>query len=259
MKSITNLTKLSRPLIVGATVLLVAGCISTITGAPPEPDEQAAAQKYYQLGARYFHNGNYNLARDRLQRAIELDPSLGIAHSALALTYEQLDNPRLATEHFLKAVRYESGNYIVRNAYAVFLCGQERYDEAKTQFEHAVEITENDDPEVTLTNAGVCMASKPDYEQAEAYLRQALERKPSYGEALIQLALLKFRTEEFLHTRAFLQRYLAGNKATPEVLYLAVETEKALDDDKATMIYANQLLREFPDSAEARRVLKVGW
>lgn len=239
-------------------VALVAGCVSTTTGVRPEPDDDDAAQQYYQLGARYFRNGNYKLARDRLIRAIEFDPDLAIAHSALALSYEQLDNPRLADVHHRKAVRAEPDNYSVHNAYAVFLCGQERYEDAAEQFRSAVKIPENDDPEITLTNAGVCMANKPDYDEAESFLRQALEENATYGEALIQMSLLKFKTEDFLHARAFLQRYLSSNKATPDVLYLAVQIEKALGDERASTDYANRLLREFPESSQARRVLQSG-
>jgi type IV pilus assembly protein PilF len=247
------------PLAVAGLCVLLAGCISTTTGVrPTESDDDNAAQQYFQLGARYFRNGNYELARERLHRAIDLDPRMGMAHSTLALTYEQLDNVRLATEHHDKAVRYEPGNFNVRNAYAVFLCGQERYDEAKAQFQRAVEVPENDNSEIMLTNAGVCMSQKPDYDQAEAFLRQALEEKPGYGEALLQMSLLKYRTNEFLQARAFLQRFLSSNKSTPDVLYLGVQIEKALGDDRASTDYANQLLREFPNSSQAKRVLRAG-
>ena len=240
-------------------LIVVAGCISTTSGVRPmESDDDNAAEQYFQLGARYFRNGNYELARQRLHRAIEFDPRMGIAYSTLALTYEQLDNVRLATENHDKAVRYEPNDFNVRNAYAVFLCGQERYEEARVQFQRAVEVPENDNTEVMLTNAGVCMAQKPDYEQAEAFLRQALDRKPAYGEALIQLSLLKYRATEYLQARAFLQRFLSSNKSTPEVLYLGVQIEKALGDDRASTDYANQLLRDFPKSEQAKRVLRAG-
>src|SRR5690606_708514 len=231
---------------------------STTSNVPPEGDDKAAAQQYYQLGARYYKNGNYKLARDRLERAVKLDPGLAIAHSVLALTYEQLDNSRLAAEHHQKAVRAAPGDHVVRNAYAVWLCGEKRYDDARSQFERAAASPENDDAEVTLTNAGVCMANAGDLERAEHYLRQALAESSTYGEALIQTSILMYRKEEFLQARAFLQRYLATNRATPEVLYLAVQTEKSLGDDPARTDYENQLLREFPNSVQARRVLQSG-
>ncbi len=236
-------------------MLVMTACISTTTNVAPETDDSDTARKYYQLGARYFHNGNYELARDRLQRAISFDPNLAIAHSVLALTYAQLDNERLAAEHHKKAVRAEPSNHIVRNAYAVYLCGRKQFDEAREQFERAARIPDNDDAEMTLTNAGVCFSSKPDLAAAEAYFRRALEENPRYGEALLQMALLMYQEEEYLHARAFMQRYLGSNRPTPEALYLAVQIETSLGDDRARETYENRLLREFPRSAQARRVL----
>ncbi|MGB5577485.1 MAG: hypothetical protein WBM88_08755, partial [Woeseiaceae bacterium] len=58
-----------------ACILLLTACISSTTGrAPPEKDEADAAQLNYQLGARYYKNGNYELARDRLLLSLELNP-----------------------------------------------------------------------------------------------------------------------------------------------------------------------------------------
>lgn len=235
--------------------LVVASCISTTTNVAPRTDDADTARKYYQLGARYYRNGNFEMARDRLQRAVAFDPDLGIAQSVLALTFEQLDNARLAAEHHKKAVRAEPSNHIVRNAYAVFLCGRREFDQAREEFERAAGITENDDAEMTLTNAGVCFSNKPDFAQAETYFRRALDVNPRYGEALLQMSFLMYQKEEYLQARAFMQRYFANNRATPEALYLAVQIETSLGDDRAREGYETQLLRDFPRSAQARRVL----
>jgi type IV pilus assembly protein PilF len=240
-----------------AGLLVLAGCVSTTTGpSRPDADEGDAAELNYQLGARYYRNGNYELARDRLLYSIELDPKRAIAHSTLALTYEQLGNTRLATESYEQAVRVAPRNFDVLNAYAVFLCRQNRYDEAATYFERAVDIPENDNPEIMLTNAGVCLVQKPDPARAEAFFRRALDEKSNYGEALIQLALLKHELGDDLHARAFLQRYLAGNPANAGILFLGYQIEERLGDERARDSFAERLLREYPASAETKRVLE---
>lgn len=243
----------------GLAALALGACVSTTTGpSRPEANVEDAAQQYYQLGARYYRNGNYDLARDRLIRALEHDPQMAIAHSTLALTYESLDVPRLARQHYELAVRYEPKNIAVRNTYAVFLCRQGSFDDARKQFDRVVKEPENDNPEIMLTNAGVCMAQKPDNEAAESYFRQALERKRNYPEALLQLALLKRRTGDDLAARAFLQRYMAVQPASASILYLAVQIEKDMGNQSAEMDYRRQLLEDFPESAEARRLLETG-
>jgi type IV pilus assembly protein PilF len=245
-----------------ATSLLLTGCITTTTttnSAPqPDADKGDAADLNYQLGARYYRNGNYELARDRLLLSIELEPKNAVAHYTLALTYEQLENLRLATNSYEKAVQIAPRDFNVQNAYAVFLCNHQDFDGAREHFDRAIKVTENDNSESTMTNAGVCMMQKPDHELAEGYFRQALARKPNYGEALLQLSVLKFSTEDFLGARAFLQRYLSANVATAGVLYLGVRIEEELGDDRARTDYSNQILRDFPESAEARRILGSG-
>lgn len=242
-------------LVATAIITILCGCISSTTEVRRYQPEDDAAEQNYQLGSRYFRNGNYELARDRLLRAIELDSKYAEAYSMLALTYVKLDKTRLATESFDRAVRYGPNNMDVRNAYGVFLCDQGEYDEGRKQFDKAIGIHENDNPEIMMTNAGVCIAQKPDLELAEQYFRQALARRSTYGEALIQMAALKHRAGDYFNASAFVQRFLATNGATAEVLFLAIQIETANKNDRAATDYMNQLLRDFPDSAEARQTL----
>ena len=248
---------LKKLLLIGVVLSLpLAGCVSSETVTRnSEPTDEAADQNF-QLGAQYYRNGSYELARDRLQRSIELDSRQAQAHSLLALTYVQLGNTRLAEESFDRAVRLEPNNKDVRNAYAVYLCQHGEYDDALQQFDRAIRVRENDSAWIEMTNAGVCVAQKPDLIRAEEYFRQALERRPTYGEALIQMASLKQKEGACLTARAFLQRYLAANASSASVLYLAIQIETACSDDRAATDYTNELLRDFPESPEARLLMQ---
>ena len=240
--------------------LSLTGCISsTTTGAiGPESDSGDAAEYNYQLGARYYQSQSYDLARDRLERAIALDPKLAKAHMTLGMTYEALENNRLATQSYTNAIKAAPRDFNIQNAYAVFLCKQRDFDGASKYFDRAAGHPENDNAERTLTNAGLCLAQKPDIVAAEAYFRAALERKATYGEALLQLCLLKYRQQEYMNARAFLQRFMSSNSTTAGVLFLAAEIEGKLGNDSGRSEFVNQLLREFPDSPEARKVLSSG-
>lgn len=242
-----------------AGTVLLAGCVSTTTGTvPTESDDVDAASVNFQLGIRYFQNGNYELARDRLLQSIELDPKRAIVWSTLATTYEQLENLRLAEDAYDQAVRLGPRNFDVQNAYAVFLCRQRRFDDAERQFDRSISAATNDNPEVMMTNAGVCMMQRPDFAKAEEYFRSALDRKPNYGEALLQMSLLKHASDDDLHARAFLQRYRSMYPSNSGVLYLCVLIEEKLGDDSARTECANELLRDFPSSPESRRLLDAG-
>ena len=251
--------KLMARLAAIALSVLLASCVSTTTGTiAGDADDVDAASVNFQLGVRYYRNGKYELARDRLLQSIELDPKRPIVWSTLATTYEALDNLRLAEESHDKAVRLAPSDFNVQNAYAVFLCNQRRYDDAERQFDRSIRGVTNDNPEVMMTNAGVCMMQKPEYAKAEQYFRQALDRKPNFGEALLQMSLLKHATEDNLLARGFLQRYRSIYPADAGVLYLCVLIEDELGDERARTECANELLRDYPSSPESRQLLDAG-
>jgi type IV pilus assembly protein PilF len=242
-----------------AAMLVITGCVSTTTGPPEKKADQAdAAELNYQLGARYYRKGEYDIARDRLELALEQNPKNGLAWSTLGLTYEALGNVRLAEDAYDSAVRVAPRDYKIQENYAVFLCRQNRFDDARQYFDKAIKAPTNDYSEQTYTNAGVCMMQKPDHVAAEEYLRAALERRPNHGEALLQMSVLYYETGDNLRARAFLQRYLSSNMPTASVLYHAILIEEKLGDDTARRQYTLQLLRDFPDSAEAERVRQSG-
>ena len=51
---------------------------------------------------------------------------------------------------------------------------------------------------------------------------------------------------------------MSNNQVSPSVLYLAVQIEQAQGDDRAATDFMNELLRDFPESAEARYVVEAG-
>jgi type IV pilus assembly protein PilF len=235
---------------------LLGGCVTTTNGVAEQskPTPREAAESHYALGAQYYKNGNYDLARDRLKQSLQFDPDRALTWTTLALTYEALGNERLAEEAYESAVRVAPRDFQVLNTYAVYLCRENRYEDAAKYFDRAIRVPTNDYAEITLTNAGVCMAQKPDYDAAEAYFRQALERSRNYGEALLQLSLLKYRQEDYLSARAFLQRYMIDNEPSAALLALGWNIETRLGDERAADEYYAQLLEDFPDAPETRRI-----
>ena len=59
-------------LVATAMTVLLSACVSTTTGnQPPEPDLEAAAVYNTELGRNYIQQGKYEIAMDRLQRAVK--------------------------------------------------------------------------------------------------------------------------------------------------------------------------------------------
>ncbi len=238
--------------------LLLAACISTTTGrVSPTPSDSDAAQANAALGLNYMQQGNYELALEKLQRAISQDPGMAEAHTTIALLYSRLGDPGKSDQHYRKALQLSPGDPLIQNNYGVFLCGQNRFEEAENFFLRAAGNARYRTPEAALTNAGVCARKIPAAEKAEGYFRQAISRNSQFPEALWQMADLSFERGHLLQARAFLERHMDAASATPEALWLGVRMEQSLGHDDVARSYASRLKSEFPASVQTRYLLEM--
>lgn len=237
--------------------LLAAGCISTSTAKKASPKE--AAEFNMQLGVSYLRQGDLRQAQSKLERALEQDPGNASAHSALGLVYERLGDLDGAEKHYRRAASLEPENPDDLNGLAVFLCQQrQKTDEAMAIFQHAlaVPLTHKDyNRAMLLANAGICV-KRTDLARSEDYLRQALGFDPSYSEALLQLADVTYSRENYLQSRAFVERYLAAAPVTASALWLAYRIERALGAEQPAQRYGERLRAEFPEASETRLLLE---
>ncbi len=240
-------------------VILLAGCQANPTRAPDEKEanRQKLADLNVQLGAGYMREGRYQVALDRLHKALSYDPKSANAHTVLAVLYERIGQPEKAEQHYRKAVELEPDNAEAQNNLGTFLCRQQKYDQADAHFRKAWENPFYKTPVVALTNAGSCAMKAGRPEMAEGYLRQALRLDQSYPDALYLLARLMHEQGEHFKARAFMQRYEATGQVRPDAYWLAYRIEHALGDLEASQAYARKLRLQFPDARETQLLNKV--
>lgn len=245
------MNKLGGPIFL-ASVLLLAGCASTETA--PKVSDEDAARFNVELGVSYLQRGNLQDARDKLERAVEQDPSFPSAHAALGFLYERVGEMDKAGVHLRRAAQLAPDDAALQNNYGGFLCRRGERKAGIEYFERAARDAFYRTPEVALTNAGVCARGIPDLEAAEMYLRRALEVNRTYPDALLQMADLMLASGEFFSARAFMQRYEAVATATAVSLDLGRRIELSAGDTRAAAGYERRLRQEFPDSPETRRL-----
>jgi type IV pilus assembly protein PilF len=239
---------------VGVLTVVVVSLLLAVCSSAPKKFEQhrdSSADINAKLGLNYMQQGNYDVAMDKLKRALEQDPNSIAAHHYLAELYKTLNNHELAEEHYKKAIRLDSNDPSIQNNYAVFLCDRKRYEEAEKRFLQAAKIPSYRRPDEAYENAGLCALRIPDAKRAEIYFRQALEINPLLPNALYQMAVMSFNAQQYLPARAFIQRYIAFAQPSPKTLWLSFRVERALGNTSEAEQYALDLRTKFPTSEEA--------
>ena len=216
-----------------------------------KPEQSGAGDIYTQLAVAYLRNGQNAIALQQAKKALEVEPDNAGAHNVIALIYTRLREFKLAEHHYQEGLDSQPKSSYLRNAYGAFLCDRQRYEEAGEQFLMALENPLNQSPEVALTNAGTCAGRSGDWVLSEEYLRRALQSNPRFPSALLEMAEIKLRKEEYLSARAYLQRFKEVARHTPASLWVGIRTERVLGNQDAVASYSLNLRNNFPDSREA--------
>lgn len=256
MKPVKNLSFLTLMLM----LLISSGCttVSPQLGRG-QADLKTASKINVQLASGYIQRGDLKIAEEKLTKAIKQDPKNVTAYTTMALLQEIIDEPVEAENYYLQALDIDDKNPELHNNYGAFLCKQGKIDEAIKELQAAAKNQFYTTPEKAYANMGYCMmkAEKPDYKLAEKYLRLALKKNPNLKSALIAMGELGVKTHRYLMARAYMQRYHAIAPKSANSLWLQLQAERALGDQKHFIQLARLLLKKFPDSDEAQKVQEL--
>jgi type IV pilus assembly protein PilF len=251
--------KISSSWMVMLAAAVLAGCVSSDGRKPlKQTDPIETAAKYnIQLGTAYLQQGNFNLAREKLERALKQNPRDPDVHTSLGLLYDRTGNHKGADRHFREALRLAPDKPDLGNNYAIYLCKNGRVEEGVARFTEVAANRYYRTPEVALTNAGVCLRGAQRLDEAEGRFLGAINARPNYSEATVQLASLYLERSKVAEARKVVDTYLGAFRPNPDVLFAAVTVARAAKDRVAEEKHSRALRLEFPESAQAR-ALKPG-
>jgi serine/threonine protein kinase/Tfp pilus assembly protein PilF len=132
------------------------------------------------LGTIYrFNQGNYEMAIEEQNKALELDPDYGAAHNELGVIYIHLRNFDKSIEHFQKyaSLNPKDANPLDSLAEAYFLMG--RLDDAITKYREALAVK----PDFLNPNYRIAYiyALKENPAEAMAWLETFISKAPNAG------------------------------------------------------------------------------
>lgn len=209
-----------------------------------------------QLGIQYLQEGEYQIAVEKLDKAIEADPSLVGAHNAMGLLRSKVGQNSQADASFKRALALDPDNSSVLNNYGQFLCKDGKYTEGQKMFLAAVADPLYRNPALAYNNAGTCAIDAGDLGAAEAHFRAALDIAPNLAPTLYQMAELSFDLKRYPQARGYLARFTENARHTAKSLWLGIRIERELGDKNAVSSYSLQLEKNFPDSPQAASLLE---
>ena len=205
-----------------------------------------------QLAIEYMKLGKLANARDFMERALSEDPGNPDVQMTAGLVYERLNDMPKAERAFSAGFRLGKGDPNIQNTYAGFLCRTGKAVAGEKLFDQVARNPLYQTPEVALVNAGVCVRGTGDVVDAERYFTRALAIRPNLPEAMLQLGNIAFDRGDAAQAREIVQRYLAVNPPTSEVLWLGFRAERKLGDATTAAAFARRVQTEFPDSEQAQ-------
>jgi type IV pilus assembly protein PilF len=247
-------------------IAVFAGCAAqpkapTSLNPPDPPAKQASPQErariHTELAALYYSRGNYGVALQESMVAIESDAGYGPAYNVLGLVQAQLHEDAAAEKSFQQALAINPNDSQANNNYGSFLCSRGREQASIPYYLAAVKNPLYQEPQSALTNAGICSRKIGNDKEAEEFLLKALRLQPGQPRALQALGELYYQRGDYAATKQLVSRYLEVAPATPEVLWLGVQSARRLGNRDAEANHGLQLRRSCADSKEAN-ALKSG-
>jgi type IV pilus assembly protein PilF len=243
--------------VTAAAALILTACVTHSSTPLHMANQKEAAADNTQLGIQYMNQGNLSLAKTKLDRAVEEDPSNPNVHSARAMLFERMNQLGKADEEFRTALRLAPQDPDVVNNYAVYLCQNGRTDEGVKRFLEAAHNPLYRTPQAAYTNAGVCLRAAKRDDEARVDFDAAIQVRPNDAEAAFQLATLDFDHGQLSAARTRIDGYVGTYVETPDLLLLGVRVARAQRDLVAAQRYARRLQLDFPGSDQARALAEL--
>lgn len=249
-------------LAIGMSAALLSGCATdTVVGAAgrqirtesDQTDSDRRAKVRLELAEGYFSRGQYNTALDEVKLAFVAKPDMIEGYNLRGLIYAAMGESALAEESFRRALELNARDADAMHNYGWFLCQQQRWAAAMTQFDAAIAQPQYRGIARTLLAKGVCQARAGLWLEAEGTLLRSFELEPSNPVVAVNLSEVLLRRGDLDRARFYIRRVNSHpEQVGAQTLWLALRIERKLGNTQSVRDLGDQLLQRFPQSLEAR-------
>jgi len=249
-----------RWMLAAVCIGLLSGCVTQTESIFTQKENKAQAVKdYVDMGAMYFQQGSYDLARARLKRALNLEPDNAQALATLGLVYQAQHEPDLAEQNFRKALDEKPDYTRGRTFYGAFLYSQGRYGDAYKQFLRASKDPDYNDRELVFVNLAESARRIGKNDEALKAFRRALELAPGDHRALAGISGLlvhmgRYRQAQYYYSQLLTKiNQTKGLQHSPQTLWTGILIARHFGNADQESSLALLLRNLYPKSQEFKQ------
>ena len=243
--------------ILGLVAILSACVTTTDSRFTKKASPEKAVDNYVMLGISYLRQGDYSMARKKIERALMIDPNSATAHNAMALYWQDRGEGELANKEYLIALDLD-GDYSPANYhYGRFLMvlGQTQACDYLRKASRDIHYTGR---KAAFEDLGLCLFSQRDFKPAIAAYEKAWQMEGSSLIAAMNLTAIYVEQKRFDLAQRWFSRLESGIQKSQQEhsamsLWLGIEIARASKDRNAEANYAFKLKKSFPESDEYQR------
>jgi type IV pilus biogenesis/stability protein PilW len=216
-------------------VILLILCVTVFSSACAptgtiSPQDKKKADALRDLGEAYLRQKRYTAALGELYKAEKINPNDPTLHNDFGLVYMAKEKYDLAVTHFKKAVELNPDYSLAKNNLGSVYLAIKEWDKAIAVLEPVTKDMLYATPHYPLSNLGWAYYNKGDYNKARQYLEEALDLKPDFPIARLNLARTFLATGRLLQARTLLEKLASESPNNPVVLLELGKTYRLLGD-----------------------------
>ncbi|MBN57144.1 MULTISPECIES: tetratricopeptide repeat protein [unclassified Thalassolituus] len=247
-----------RLLIVSLAVLSLQACVTVEESRfSKKASPEKAVENYTQLGLGYLQKGRPDWARDRLQRALEIDPNDPQANDAMGLVWQTEGELDLAEDSFKKALREDPKFTLARHHLGRLYARMKRYKEARDLLSEVANDRYYNNRVGAYNDMALNFFRMGNSQGAIEAYTQSLRLAPYNVDALVNISTLLFEAQRYDESLKYFDRFdrlveRDQTEHTAHSLWLGIKLLTIHQQTSRGVALAAQLKQRYPDSEEYR-------